>query len=209
MKCAAVVPAYNEEHTIANVVRALVASPQIHEVIVVSDGSTNNTAAVAAKMGAIVVNLPENRGKGGAMLVGIKQTDADYILFMDADLIGLRSTHIQAMLEPIKTGRVEMTLGLFKKGRKTTDLAQKFAPFLSGQRVIKTSLLKEVQDMDISRFGVELALTRFIEEREVEYETVELKDLSHIMKEEKLGFWRGIAARLKMYREIIVYLLKN
>lgn len=209
MKCAAVVPAYNEEHTIANVVRALVASPQIHEVIVVSDGSTDNTAAVAAKMGAIVVNLPENRGKGGAMLVGIKQTDADYILFMDADLIGLRSTHIQAMLEPIKTGRVEMTLGLFKKGRKTTDLAQKFAPFLSGQRVIKTSLLKEVQDMDISRFGVELALTRFIEEREVEYETVELKDLSHIMKEEKLGFWRGIAARLKMYREIIVYLLKN
>jgi len=209
MKCAAVVPAYNEEHTIANVVRALVASPQIHEVIVVSDGSTNNTAAVAAKMGAIVVNLPENRGKGGAMLVGIKQTDADYILFMDADLIGLRSTHIQAMLEPIKTGRVEMTLGLFKKGRKTTDLAQKFAPFLSGQRVIKTSLLKEVQDMDISRFGVELALTRFIEEREVEYEIVELKDLSHIMKEEKLGFWRGIAARLKMYREIIVYLLKN
>ena len=209
MKFAAVVPAYNEENTIADVVRVLVASPSIDQVIVVSDGSHDNTAAVAARMGAIVVNLPENRGKGGAMLVGMKQTLADYILFMDADLIGLRQSHIEGMITPIIKGQAEMTLGVFKKGRASTDLAQKFAPYLTGQRVVKASLFRQMQDMDIARFGVELALTRFVEENGIKYEIVELGDLSHVMKEEKLGLWKGFGARLKMYWEIIAYLLKN
>jgi len=208
MKFAAVIPAYNEEKTIADVVKVLVASPLIHQVIVVSDGSRDNTAGVAAKMGALVVNLPDNRGKGGAMLAGIKQTDADYILFLDADLIGLKFSHIESMLAPVKSGRADVTLGVFKKGRVPTDLAQKLAPYLSGQRVIKTSLLKQVEDMDFARFGVELALTRFVEEHDIAYETVELPDLSHVMKEEKLGFWKGLGSRLKMYREIIAYLMK-
>lgn len=208
MKFAAVIPAYNEEKTIADVVKVLVASPKIDQVIVVSDGSRDNTASVAARMGAIVVNLPQNRGKGGAMLAGIKQTDADYILFLDADLIGLKQGHIESMLEPVISGKAQVTLGIFKKGRVTTDLAQKFAPYLSGQRVIKASLLRDIEGMDISRFGVELALTRFVEENDIAYETVELRDLSHVMKEEKLGFWKGFRARLKMYREIIAYLIK-
>lgn len=208
MKIAAVVPAYNEENTIADVVKVLVASPSINEVIVVSDGSVDSTAEVAAKMGAVVVNLPENRGKGGAMLVGIKQTEADYILFLDADLIGLKQSHIDSLLAPIFNGHAEVTLGVFKKGRVSTDLAQKFAPYLTGQRVIRASLLKQVQDMEIARFGVELALTRFTEDNDISCETVELRDLSHVMKEEKLGFWKGLGARAKMYREIIAYLLK-
>lgn len=208
MKIAAIVPAYNEENTIADVVKVLVASPSIDEVIVVSDGSVDSTAAVAAKMGAVVVNLPENRGKGGAMLVGIKQTNADYILFLDADLIGLKQSHIDSLLAPIFNGHAEVTLGVFKKGRVSTDLAQKFAPYLTGQRVIRASLLKQVQDMEIARFGVELALTRFTEDNDISCETVELRDLSHVMKEEKLGFWKGLGARAKMYREIIAYLLK-
>lgn len=208
MKFAAVIPAYNEEKTVAEVIKVLVASPLVDQVVVVSDGSRDNTAGVAAKMGALVVNLPENRGKGGAMLAGIKQTDADYILFLDADLIGLKPSHIESMLEPVLSLRSEATLGVFKKGRVTTDLAQKFAPFLSGQRVIKTSLLRQVEDMDFSRFGVELALTRFVEEHDINCETVVLPDLSHVMKEEKLGFWKGLASRLKMYREIIAYLIK-
>lgn len=208
MKVAAVVPAFNEDKTIANVVSVLQSSPCIDEVIVVSDGSTDNTAAIAAKLGACVVILPENLGKGGAMLAGVKQTDADYIMFIDADLIGLRQDHIESLLAPISNGEVAATLGVFKKGRVTTDLAQIIAPNLSGQRVIKTSLLDLVRDMDISRFGVELALNRLLEEHHVKWTTVELPELSHVMKEEKLGFWKGILARMKMYKEIITYYIK-
>jgi glycosyltransferase involved in cell wall biosynthesis len=208
MKVAAVIPAYNEEKTIANVVSVLQSSPCIDEIIVVSDGSTDNTAAIAAGLGACVVILPENQGKGGAMLAGVKQTDADFIMFVDADLIGLRQDHIESLLAPISNGEVAATLGVFKKGRVTTDLAQKIAPNLSGQRVIKTSLLDLVRDMDISRFGVELALNRLLEEHNVKWTTVELPELSHVMKEEKLGLWKGILARMKMYKEIITYYIK-
>lgn len=209
MNFAAIVPAYNEEKTIENVVRVLISSPRIGQVIVVSDGSQDNTAAIAANLGALVVNLPENVGKGGAMMAGIKQTDAQYIMFLDADLIGLRQTHIEQLVAPILQGRTDMTLGVFKKGRATTDLAQKVAPYLSGQRVVRADYIRSIEDMDIARFGVELALTRYIEENEINYEIVELNDLSHVMKEEKLGLWRGMGARMKMYWEIIAYLLRN
>lgn len=209
MKFAAVVPAYNEEKTIGDVVRVLKASPHIGQVIVVSDGSKDNTAAVAARLGALVVNLPENVGKGGAMMAGIKQTDAQYIMFLDADLLGLNTSHIDKLVAPILQGRTHMTLGVFKKGRATTDLAQKVAPYLSGQRVVRADYISNIEDMDIARFGVELALTRFIEENDIDYEIVELNDLSHVMKEEKLGLWRGLGARMKMYWEIIAYLLRN
>ncbi len=209
MKFAAVIPAYNEEKTIAQVVSVLKASPYIQQVVVVSDGSEDKTATVAANSGALVVNLPENVGKGGAMMAGIKQTEAQYIIFLDADLIGLNANHVEKMVEPILSGRTDMTLGVFKKGRATTDIAQKVAPYLSGQRVVRADYFQRMENLDIARFGVELALTRFLEENDIPYEVVELQDLSHVMKEEKLGFWRGVAARLKMYWEILTYLLRN
>lgn len=209
MNVAAIIPAYNEEKTIAGVVQVLLASPSIQQVIVVSDGSTDNTAAVAEQLGAQVVSLADNLGKGGAMLAGVKHTDAEYVMFIDADLIGLKGYHIDSMLSPIKSGEVEATLGVFKKGRGATDLAQIIAPRLSGQRVIKTSLLELVKGMDVARFGVELALNRLVEEQKVKWVTVELPELSHVMKEEKLGFWKGFLARLKMYKEILSYRIKN
>lgn len=209
MKVTAIIPAYNEEKTIASVVKVLRSSPSIEQVIVVSDGSTDNTAAIASQFGAKVVNLPENLGKGGAMLAGVKYTDSEYIMFIDADLIGLRQDHIDNMLAPIKTGEVAATLGVFKKGRMATDLAQKIAPNLTGQRVIQTALLDLVRDMDLSRFGAELALNRLLEEQQVKWKTVELPELSHIVKEEKMGLWKGFRARLKMYKEIIAYYFKS
>ena len=67
MKVAAVIPAYNEERTVASVVRAVREAPSISEVIVVDDGSTDRTAQVARQAGARVVHLETNVGKGGAM----------------------------------------------------------------------------------------------------------------------------------------------
>jgi len=59
----------------------------INEVIVVSDGSTDDTVKIALQFdGVQVVELPENRGKGGAMKAGLEQTAAEIVLFLDADL---------------------------------------------------------------------------------------------------------------------------
>jgi polyisoprenyl-phosphate glycosyltransferase len=210
MTVTAIIPAYNEEHNIGAVLDILTNSPLIKEIIVVSDGSDDQTVNVAAAYEAVrVIDLLDNRGKGGAVKAGLENSSSDLILILDADLIGLQEEHIRALLQPIISGRTTMTTGLFEKGRPVTDLAQKVAPFLSGQRALKRELLEKISDMDLSRFGLEVALQRYVEEQDVDHELVQLPLLSHIMKEEKLGFWKGISARAKMYWEIIRYVAKN
>ncbi len=205
----AIVPAYNEEKTIAEVIRALQKTREVSRIIVVSDGSTDRTGEIAESEGAEVIDLLTNRGKGGAVMVGVDITLADIILLLDADLIGLTPEHVRMLLEPVVSGRADMSIGLFDKGRVTTDIAQLVAPFLSGQRALKREIIEEITGLDISRFGVELALNRYAEDRNLQVEDVILPDLSHVMKEEKMGFLKGSAARLKMYWEIVSYFFKT
>lgn len=205
MKASAVIPAYNEERTIEDVVRVALNSPYIAEVIVVSDGSTDATAEVARNAGAVVLELSFNVGKGGAMMVGFNATHENAILFLDADLIGLRPEHIKELLVPVLSQAADMTIGVFDRGRIATDLAQAIAPYLSGQRAVTRKVLDEISNLDITRFGVEVALTRFAEDKDLKVREVVLADLSHVMKEEKLGIMKGFAARMKMYWEIAKY----
>lgn len=202
MKVAAIIPAKNEENTISEVVKVCKTVAVINEVIVVSDGSEDKTAYLANLAGAKVIDLPENIGKGGAMMEGVANSDADIILFLDADLIGLTANHINDLLVPVIDGEVEMTVGVFEHGRLATDLAQVIAPYLSGQRALTRSLLNKMSNLDVTRFGVEVALTRYTMEQGINVKKVFLPDMSHVMKEEKLGLVKGFAERMKMYWEI-------
>src|SRR5690242_18008513 len=105
MKVAAVVPAYNEETTIGQVVKILKDSKLFSEVVVVTDGSTDRTVSRAKKAGADkVVHFPFRLGKGNAMDVGVANTSAPIIFFADADLLGFKITHIKKVLEPVLNG---------------------------------------------------------------------------------------------------------
>lgn len=206
MRIAAIIPAYNEEKTIGDVLSVVTECKQIDQVIVVSDGSTDDTVKIARQFGGVeVVELMENRGKGGAMKAGLEHTRAGIILFLDADLIGLTGDHIDALLRPVLENETVMSLGVFEKGRVATDLAQKMAPYLTGQRALQRDILGHISDLDLTRFGVEVALHRYVEENNIPVALITLPDLSHLMKEEKLGLWKGLAARGKMYWEIIKY----
>lgn len=205
MRIIAVIPAYNEAKTIGGVLSVLVNVPEIDEIVVVDDGSTDDTAKVAEQYAVTVVSLEENRGKGGAIRAGLDRSRADVVLFLDADLIGLTITHVRALLEPVTGGNFAMSIGLFENGRVATDLAQKVAPYLSGQRAVRRDVLEAIDDMDISRFGVEMAITRLVDASKLPVLEVHLTDLTHVTKEEKLGVFKGFAARMKMYWEIVRY----
>ncbi len=205
MNVIAIIPAYNEEKTIGVVLSVLKEVPLVNEIIVVSDGSTDNTVKVARSYNVEVVELSENRGKGGALKAGFNIFPADIVLFLDADLLGLNPQHVHNLLSPVINEEADMTIGIFEKGRITTDLAQKMAPQLSGQRALKFYLLEKISDIDVARFGVEVALNRYMESEGIKVKEVLLTDMSHVMKEEKLGVWKGMGARMKMYWEIIKY----
>lgn len=213
MRVAAVIPAFNEEETIADVVSVCVRVPEIEETIVVDDGSTDETAARAKAAGARVISHAENRGKAAAMKTGFEATTAPVLLFLDADLIGLQPDHLQDLLRPVLAGEADMTVGVFGDGRVATDLAQMVAPYLSGQRAIVRSVLagmfQQEPDAEQVRFGIEVAITKYVRSHGCRVVEVVLEEMTHRMKEEKFALMKGAAARLKMYYEILKYVQKG
>ncbi len=203
MLVSAIIPAYNEAQTIGKVLEVLKDTSEVNEIIVVSDGSEDETAQIAREYNVKVVELKDNIGKGGAMKVGVEKAIGDVILFLDADLMGLMQQHIKYLLYPVLQGSAKMTIGVFEGGRLSTDLAQKISPFLSGQRALRKEILLNLNNMEITKFGIEVALTNYVKNHEISYKKVVLSEITHRMKEEKLGFKKGVQARMKMYWEIV------
>jgi glycosyltransferase involved in cell wall biosynthesis len=87
-KYLAVVPAYNESSTVGGVVRALHEHAPQFDIVVIDDGSTDDTSAIAERAGARTVRMPFNLGIGGAVQAGFtfaSENDYDYLVQVDAD----------------------------------------------------------------------------------------------------------------------------
>lgn len=204
LKVAAIVPAYNEGPRIGAVLSTLVASSRIDEIVVVNDGSQDNTLAVAYSFPEVIpIDLPENRGKGGAMRAGALHTDADVLLFLDADLIGLRVPHVGDLLDPVLHGEADMTVGVFRGGRFATDLSHLLVSHISGQRALRRDLFLSIPGIGQARMGVETTMTRHARSKGLRVRNVVMRGVTHPMKEEKIGLIPGARARLKMYLEIL------
>jgi len=80
-----VIPAFNEAEAIAEVVNELRAAADWHEILVVDDGSTDDTANRADAAGARVIRQPYNKGNGAAVKAGIRAATGEYLLIIDAD----------------------------------------------------------------------------------------------------------------------------
>lgn len=200
---AVIVPARNEESRIASVLRAVLGCRLVNEIIVVDDGSDDNTSKVAGAFeGVRVLRLPRNLGKAGAMSEGARATKAGILAFVDADLGGLRSEHLERIIVPVLTDQCDMCVGIFRGGKALSTAAQRVLPILSGQRTIKRELFESVPHMDELRMGIEVALNRAAKLKRARVQKVFLRGVSNCYKEQKLGLVKGTAARLKMYGEI-------
>jgi len=218
MKASVIIPAYNEEERIKSVLKAVNGSKLVGEIIVVDDGSSDNTYQVvkSSEVEVRLVRLLENEGKANALIRGVEEASYSTFLFLDADLVGLESTHVDDMIEAYSEEesdgekKYDMVIGIFHKGRINTDISQKISPYLSGQRVLSTEqwneLLKKwekTNGSEVKKFGVEIALAMLSLEKSWNTRKVKLDGVTHVMKEEKMGFKKGLRARLKMYGDII------
>jgi len=109
-----VIPAFNEEETVGDVVSGAIevlnASHIDHEVIVVDDGSADETSAIAKKSGAKVVRNPRNLGHGAALRTGFRQADGDIIVMLDAD--EQNDPHdIPKVVSPLLQGKADLVIG--------------------------------------------------------------------------------------------------
>ena len=110
MKTTIVIPAFNEEQSIGAVLDEI-PSEHADEVIVVDNGSTDRTAAIAAERGAIAL-CEDRRGYGAACSKGIRHTgdDTDVIVILDADLSDYPDD-LPGILQPIREGRADLVIG--------------------------------------------------------------------------------------------------
>ncbi len=204
MRVSAIVPAYNEAERIGHVLTPLKRAPLVEEIIVVDDGSEDETADIARKMGVKVLVLSGNLGKAAALDHGVRHARNPVLLFLDADLVGLKAAHVQELIAVYAREGADMAVGVFKNGRFNTDLSQTVAPYLSGQRVLSKAMWERVceyvEDMD---FGVEITLKKLAFKEGWRVVKVKLDGVTHVMKEEKRGFGPGLKDRIKMYFDIV------
>lgn len=139
-----IVPAYNAAKIIHNTLSALKKQrypKELFEVIVVDDGSKDNTAAVAKKMGAVVL-VQSNQGAGVARNLGADKARGEIILFTDSDCMP-QEDWIESMVEPFKNPEVVGAKGFYKT--KQSELVARFAQV---EYDIKCNMLKKNRYID-------------------------------------------------------------
>ena len=80
------IPAFNEANSIGELLRKVIKVDVFKEIIVVDDGSTDNTYMIAKKFGIKVIKHEVNKGKGAAIIIGLKEAKGDIVIVQDADL---------------------------------------------------------------------------------------------------------------------------
>lgn len=199
-----IICAFNEAPRIAAVLSVVSAHPSLHEVIVVDDGSTDETAEIVRQFSSVkLITYPVNRGKSFAMAAGIARARNDIVMLLDADLIDLTAEHLTALAAPVLSGKVEVSLSLRKNSLwifRAIGL-----DFVSGERVIRKKLLSEMlEEMHgLPRFGIEVFMNRQIIQHRHSIAVAYWPTVTQARKTEKLGFWTGMRAEWSMIADLL------
>lgn len=216
---AVIIPAYNEAERITATVQAALAIAEVERVVVVDDGSTDNTAKIAKRAGAEVISKPHKRGKGAAMGSGVAylrksaQPGADYLLlFVDGDL-GASASACEVLIEPVASGRCSMSIAVppaFKgagghgfvlgTARKAISEATGWEPQapLSGQRCMNSFVFEACKNQLSRGWGVETWLS--VKALEAGFTVLEVPcSITHRVSVNNLA---GRLHRLEQFRQV-------
>lgn len=186
-----VIPAYNEEATVAKVVSVARKLSYVDEVIVVDDGSTDRTVEEAENAGATVISHIMNEGKGSAIKTGFKYSHGNIVAFIDADVSNFTSEKIDKIIRPILEDRTDITKTKFaRESGRVTELTAKpllglFFPELdyeqplSGQFAGKRSALNKIRfEKD---YGVDVGIVLDADVHGIKILEVDIGDICHDM----------------------------
>ena len=186
-----VIPAYNEEATVAQVVSVARKLSYVDEVIVVDDGSSDRTVEEAESAGATVISHLVNEGKGSAIKTGFKYSHGNIVAFIDADVSNFTSEKIDKIIRPILEDRTDITKTKFAResGRVTEPTAKPLLGFffpelkyeqpLSGQFAGKRSALNKIKfEKD---YGVDVGIVLDADVHGIKILEVDIGDISHDM----------------------------
>ncbi len=202
-----VMAARNEELTVAANVAAARGCRHVREVIVVDDGSHDATSERAGAAGARVVRRQATVGsKALAMAAGVAATDADAILFVDADCTGLTAAHLDEICLPFVAGRATMSIGFFDYGRFWNWVVLRCPP-LSGERIVPRWVFEAVPTAKLDGYTIEVRLNEVICEARLRTSVRVMAGVQHRTKRAKVGRRQGLRQTGRMYRSLVSLLV--
>ena len=167
-----IIPAYNEADVIASTVRSARSLPGVSEVIVVDDGSSDDTVREAESAGATKVIRQKHKGKGAALNAGVASSTGQIILMLDADL-GETACQAEALVQAVSSGGTDVAIASFpnlgsgggfgiatRVSRNAIErlTGQKMASPLSGQRAFRRKVIEKIGGF-APGFAAETAMT--------------------------------------------------
>ncbi len=205
-RVAAIVPARNEEKTIGEVLKTLLSSKKFDEIIVVDGASSDKTVEVSENLGVKVLSSLTREGKGSAMKNGLRATDAEIVVFFDADILGLTESHILQIINPVIKREVVMCTGERGHYWGLPYIISKIDPLsaIGGERAIRRSILENIPEKFIQSFAVETSLNYYCKVNNLPTALVELKGLKLVPKEKKWGLAKGLSDRIKELLQLII-----
>jgi glycosyl transferase family 2 len=175
---AVVIPAYNEEPTVAGVVAEIPAALAglATEVIVVVDGSTDATVAAAASAGALVCDVPVNRGQGLVFKLGYwlaRARGAQVIATIDADG-QYEPLELERLVEPIVAGRADFVNGSRRLGTELTTDPVRHAGVIFFGALVSLLLRQRITDPACGMRGMSAKVSESVTLEQPQYQSSEL-----------------------------------
>lgn len=210
-KVSVIIPAFNEEENIANVIAKSKKCKYVDEIIVINNRSSDNTEEIAKKAGARVIEC-EQQGKGYAMELGMKYALYDIIVFLDADIPDYTEDVVDRLVKPIIEKNVDFIKATFdREGGRVTELVAKpllkilfpqmkeYQQPLSGMIAGKKSSFENIEfEKD---YGVDIGILLDMMKKNIKMEEVHLGTLKNISKD-----WKSLE---KMSTEVMCAILKR
>ncbi len=196
--------AFNEGPRIGAVLDVVANHPLLAEVIVVDDGSSDDTAAVVARYPRVrLLAHARNQGKSRAIATGVADARHELLMLLDADLKGLRADDLAALAAPVLDGRAAITLSL--RRNSLAPFRWVGLDFVSGERVVSRALLADVLDdiHALPRFGIEVFMNKRIIAARLPIAVADWRGVTQSRKTEKLGWWRGVRAECRMILDLL------
>lgn len=199
MNVDAVIPARDEAPTVVSVVAACRACRYVRDVIVVDDGSRDRTGELARAAGAKVIRRERvaRDSKAEAMDEGVRGSDADAILFVDADCLGLTAAHLDDICRPHVEGRATMSIGCFDYGWLNPVVLR--LPPTTGERIVPRWVWEEIPAEKRRGWTAEIMINKVIAERRLPTVARTMAGVTHRTKRQKQGLVLGWRESWRMF----------
>jgi glycosyltransferase involved in cell wall biosynthesis len=205
-KYSCIITAFNESPRIVNVLKVSTKIKNVDEVIVVDDGSSDNTSNI------IKSNFPQvklivhkiNKGKVEAVRTGVNASKNNNLLLLDADLVGLVASEIENALDTFENDGLDC-LVMLTEADKYNKLIRKIfkgTSYVAGDRIIKKEILENVlEDTSLKNYGLEIAENKYLFKNNCKVKRFQLSAID-LGKNSKYGIIKGTIGEIKMWRDI-------